>query len=60
MGHLTFSDLEVTLLCPDAALVLGRWRLDASKPASGTFSLAMRRINGDWLIIHDHTSRDAS
>src|SRR5262249_38543189 len=27
MGTLTFSDLEITLLSPDAALVLGRWSL---------------------------------
>ncbi len=60
MGCLTFSDLEVTPLCPDAALVLGRWRVDSQTPTSGAFSLAMRRIDGHWLIIHDHTSRDAS
>jgi len=60
MGHLTFSDLEITPLGRDAALVLGRWRVDSSKSASGAFSLAMRRIDGQWLIIHDHTSRDES
>ena len=60
MGHLTFSDLEITPLARDAALVLGRWRVEASKSASGAFSLTMRRIDGQWLIIHDHTSRDES
>ena len=27
MGSLTFSELEITMLSKDAALVLGRWRL---------------------------------
>jgi beta-aspartyl-peptidase (threonine type) len=60
MGHLTFSDLEVTLLGRDAALVLGRYRVDSSQSSTGAFSLTMRRIDGSWLVIHDHTSRDAS
>jgi beta-aspartyl-peptidase (threonine type) len=60
MGRLTFSDLEVTPLSADAALVLGRWRVESQKPTSGAFSLTMRRIDGQWLIIHDHTSRDAT
>ncbi|MFQ5414310.1 MAG: YybH family protein [Phycisphaerae bacterium] len=59
MGHLTFSDLEITLLGPDAALVLGRWHLDRDEPVGGAFSLVLRRTAGAWRIIHDHTSRDA-
>src|SRR6266536_3711193 len=31
MGTLTFSDLEITLLSPDAAVVLGRWGLKRAK-----------------------------
>ena len=59
MGQLRFSQLEVTSLGESAALVLGRWRLarDAS-PVSGSFSLIFRRIDGKWVIIHDHTSID--
>lgn len=60
MGRLTFSDLEITPMGRDAAYVLGRWKLDASTNKSGAFSLVMRRIGGDWVIVHDHTSRDAS
>lgn len=60
MGKLTFSDLEIMQLCPHVALVLGRWTLEGVKPASGAFSLTMQHIDGQWLIIHDHTSRDAS
>lgn len=56
MGRLTFDNLEVTALGSDAALVLGAWRLDRDKPVGGMFSLVFRRIEGAWVIIHDHTS----
>lgn len=59
MGSLRFDQLEVTPLGETAALVLGCWRLDRdSEPVQGSFSLVFRRIDGQWRIIHDHTSRD--
>jgi beta-aspartyl-peptidase (threonine type) len=58
MGQLTFSQLEITPLESSAALVLGRWRLERKpEPVGGNFTLVLRRIDGRWLIIHDHTSR---
>lgn len=60
MGHLTFSGLEINRLARGAALVLGRWKLDRDEPIGGTFSLVLRKENGRWVIIHDHTSRDES
>src|SRR5229473_4087931 len=40
MGTLTFSDLEITLLSPDAAVVLGRWSLKrANDQPHGRFTL---------------------
>lgn len=61
MGQLRFSQLETTLLGDSAALVLGRWRLNREmSPVAGNFSLVLRRIDGQWLIIHDHTSRAAN
>ncbi len=57
MGRLTFSELEVTKLGDDAALVLGGWHLDRGDPVGGVFTLVLRRRAGRWLIIHDHTSR---
>ena len=58
MGRLSFADLETTPLGDDAALVLGTWRLDRDAgPVGGNFTLVLRRIEGVWTIVHDHTSR---
>jgi len=57
MGTLTFSEVEITLLSKDAALVLGRWRLKrASDEPHGTFSLLFRKTKAGWRIVHDHSS----
>lgn len=56
MGKLTFSDLEVTRLNDAAALVLGRWHLERAEPVRGNFTLVFRQIEGEWRIVHDHTS----
>lgn len=57
MGVLTFSDLEITVLSKDAALVLGRWHLKrASDEPHGTFTLLFRKAKAGWKIVHDHTS----
>jgi len=49
MGVLTFSDLEISILSKDAALVLGRWRLKrASDEPHGTFTFAFPK-NESWL-----------
>ena len=58
MGQLTFSQLEVTPLDDSTALVLGRWRLARDEsPVGGNFTLVFRKIDGKWVILHDHTSR---
>ena len=60
MGSLTFTNLEVTPLGETAALVLGRWHLKrGSEPIGGNFSLTFRLIDGHWLIVHDHTSKES-
>ncbi len=57
MGKLTFSDLEITLLGKDAAVVLGRWQLEREKDRpGGVFTLVLRKFSDGWRIIHDHTS----
>lgn len=58
MGTLDFSDLRMTIVGPDAALVRGRWRLkmpDGKEPG-GLFTLLVRRFPEGWRIVHDHTS----
>ena len=57
MGTLTFSDLEITPLGPDAAVALGRWKLKRAKDEPhGRFTLIFRRTRDGWRIVHDHTS----
>lgn len=57
MGTLTFSDLDVKVLAPDAALAFGRWRLknDKGEP-NGLFTLLFRKTEAGWRIVADHTS----
>lgn len=57
MGVLTFSDVEVTVLSKDAAIVLGRWHLKRAKDEPhGRFTLLFRKMKAGWKIVHDHTS----
>jgi len=57
MGILTFSDLEITVLSKDAAVVLGTWALQREKDKpGGKFTLIFRKFKNDWRIVHDHTS----
>jgi ketosteroid isomerase-like protein len=57
LGRLSFSQLEISELGENAALVLGRWQLERKKDRpGGNVSLVLRRFNGRWLIVHDHTS----
>ena len=57
MGVLTFSDLEITPLGKDAAVVVGRWHLQRAKDEPhGRFTLIFRKTKEGWKIVHDHTS----
>jgi len=57
MGVLTFSDVDVTVLSKDAAIVLGGWHLQSSKDEPhGRFTLVFRKTKAGWKIVHDHTS----
>jgi ketosteroid isomerase-like protein len=57
---LTFDELKVRSLAGDAAFATARFRLTRgdSIVASGPFTLVLRKLNGRWQIIHDHTSAD--
>src|SRR5436305_2918204 len=57
MGTLTFSDLEITPLSNDSAVVLGSWRLKRENDQPhGRFTLIFHRFPEGWKIVHDHTS----
>jgi ketosteroid isomerase-like protein len=57
MGKLTFRDLEIHTLSPDAAIASGRWHLErAQDTPHGRFTLILRRLPEGWRIVHDHTS----
>ena len=57
MGALTFSDLEITVVSKDAAVVLGSWSLQREKDKpGGKFTLIFRKFKEGWRIVHDHTS----
>ena len=57
MGTLTFSDIKITPLSSETAIVLGRWQLarKSDKP-HGVFTLLFRRTLAGWRIVLDHTS----
>ena len=57
MGTLAFSDIDITLISEDAALVFGKWQLQKQyENPWGLFTLIFRRTEDGWRIVHDHTS----
>lgn len=57
MGELDFTGVDVDQISPDSAIAFGRWQLFRESDApSGLFTLLFRRIEGEWVIVHDHTS----
>ena len=58
MGQLTFTHLRVTPDGPTTAHVVGRWHL--ARPAAGNlegqFLLVFRYLDGQWVIVADHSS----
>jgi hypothetical protein len=60
MGNLTFEGLETTSLGPTSAYTLGRWKLAKEIAAEGNFTLVWQKIDGEWKIVHDHSSQAPS
>ena len=57
MGKLDFNILEIKLLDKNYAFVLGKWHLARTiGDIGGHFTLLFRKINGQWVIVVDHTS----
>ena len=56
-GTLTFNLLEFDQLANDVFLVIGEFHLKRTVgDANGMFSIILKRINGEWKIIADHSS----
>lgn len=57
MGQLTFSGLEIHILCRNSAYVIGKYRLDREKDhPEGVFTLIFRKFDDGWKIVNDHTT----
>ena len=57
MGVLSFEIISVQLLSETAAFVVGKWGLKREMgDVGGFFSLIWRKIDGQWVIVSDHTS----
>jgi len=57
MGTLEFTDITIDLISEHAAIVFGTWKLKREKDTPwGLFTLLCKNINGEWRIVHDHTS----
>jgi ketosteroid isomerase-like protein len=57
MGFLTFGIKKVEFLAKDKAFVLGSWNLKREKDEpKGYFTLLLRKIDGEWKVVVDHSS----
>lgn len=57
MGKLSFKLLELRKLSAEYYFVMGNWHLKRTVgDIGGIFSLLFRKINGEWLIVVDHSS----
>lgn len=56
MGKLTFTVKSVEKLTRKKALVVGKWHLAKEEETEGYFSLIWEKINGEWMIVFDHSS----
>ncbi len=57
MGKLQFNLLEFKQLAPDLCFLVGKWQLQRTAGnLQGHFTLLIRKLNGAWKIIADHSS----
>ncbi len=57
MGILTFDIKKVKIISADHAFVLGAWNLKREKDEpKGFFTLLLKKIDGKWKVIADHSS----
>ena len=57
-SRLEFSNIDITPLSPEAAMVFGRFHnyVEDNTYKTGLFTLLMRKIDGQWKAVHDHSS----
>lgn len=55
---LAMERIDVEELAPDLALVRGVYKITGTKgnPVRATTTMVMRRIQGRWQVIHDHST----
>lgn len=57
MGKFTSTILSIKKLSNQYYFVVGKWFLKRSVgDASGHYTLLIRKINGEWVIVADHSS----
>lgn len=57
MGKLSFDLLQLKPLSAEYYFVMGKWHLTRTAgDVVGVFTLLFKKINGEWLIIVDHSS----
>lgn len=57
MGHLTSTITSMQRLSPEYYFVVGKWALARTAgDVSGSYTLLLRKLNGKWVIISDHSS----
>ena len=57
MGTISNSDLDISVLAPDAASAFAHWTFERDgKTFAGVFTLIFRRLDGRWVIVHDHST----
>ncbi|MDW7691023.1 nuclear transport factor 2 family protein [Flammeovirgaceae bacterium SG7u.111] len=57
MGQLTFDVISADKIAEEVIMVIGKWHLDRKAgELEGHFSLIWKNINGEWVIIADHSS----
>jgi ketosteroid isomerase-like protein len=56
-GNLHFYNMKVDLLAPDAAMLVGQYRLvRGSRITEGVNTRLFRKVRGKWLITMNHVS----
>lgn len=57
MGTLNFEILKISKIDRKSVFVIGKFNLiNNSGNQKGTFTLVFQKINGNWLIVSDHSS----